>query len=252
MGRQKDLNKTRYSLIDSLRGLALVNMLAFHFLYDYFVMYGLQPYWPVHPYVVIWERFICVSFILISGISLNFSTHPYRRGIIINLFGLVITAVTAIVMPNQIIIFGILNLIGCSMIVTQALRRLLEKINPFAGAAASFLLFAFFYGVSRQYVGFFEVRLLELPNALYRTNYFAAFGIHNKKFFSTDYFPLFAWMFLFICGFFLWKAVCALHWERFFSIKIPVLNIIGKYTLWIYMIHQPVLIGICFLIFGYI
>ena len=244
------MSSTRYSLIDALRGFALVNMLAFHFLYDFFVVCGDNYSWALQPWVVVWERFICISFILISGISLNFSRHAYRRGLIVNACGLLITAVTAVVMPEQIIIFGILNLIGCSMILIQVLRKWLEKLNPFAGAAASFALFAFFYGVSNQYVGFFDVSLLELPDPFYRTNYFAAFGIHNSDFFSADYFPLFAWLFLFVCGFFLWRAVCMLRWERFFKIKIPALDFIGRYTLWIYLIHQPLLMGVCFLIFG--
>lgn len=244
------MTRERYRLIDALRGLALVNMLVFHLLYDIFMVYGVDARWAMYPGVVAWERFICISFILISGVSLNFSRHAYRRGLIVNACGLLITLVTALVMPDQIIIFGILNLIGCSMILTQAVRKWLEKLNPFAGAAAAFALFAFFFGVSNQYLGFFEVRLLELPDALYRTNYFAAFGIHNNEFFSTDYFPLFAWIFLFICGFFLWRAICALRWERFFKARIPVLDFIGKYTLWIYMIHQPLLMGICFCFFG--
>ena len=244
------MSKERYRLIDALRGLALVNMLVFHFLYDCFMVYGFDTRWALYPGVVVWERYICVSFIVISGISLNFSRHAYRRGLIVNACGLLITLVTALVMPEQIIIFGILNLIGCSMILTQAARKLLDKVNPFAGAAVSFILFAFFYGVSEQYLGFFNLRLLELPDSLYRANYFAAFGIHNNDFFSTDYFPLFAWFFLFVFGFFLWRVFCALRWEKVFKINIPVLGFIGKYTLWIYMIHQPVLMGICFLIFG--
>ena len=244
------MSKERYRLIDALRGLALVNMLVFHFLYDCFMVYGFDTRWALYPGVVVWERYICVSFIVISGISLNFSRHAYRRGLIVNACGLLITLVTALVMPEQIIIFGILNLIGCSMILTQAARKLLDKVNPFVGAAVSFILFAFFFGVSEQYLGFFNLRLLELPDSLYRANYFAAFGIHNNDFFSTDYFPLFAWFFLFVFGFFLWRVFCALRWEKVFKINIPVLGFIGKYTLWIYMIHQPVLMGICFLIFG--
>ena len=125
------MSKERYRLIDALRGLALVNMLVFHFLYDCFMVYGFDTRWALYPGVVVWERYICVSFIVISGISLNFSRHAYRRGLIVNACGLLITLVTALVMPEQIIIFGILNLIGCSMILTQAARKLLDKVNPF-------------------------------------------------------------------------------------------------------------------------
>ncbi len=164
------MSKERYRLIDALRGLALVNMLVFHFLYDCFMVYGFDTRWALYPGVVVWERYICVSFIVISGISLNFSRHAYRRGLIVNACGLLITLVTALVMPEQIIIFGILNLIGCSMILTQAARKLLDKVNPFVGAAVSFILFAFFYGFSEQYLGFFNLHLLELPDSLYRAN----------------------------------------------------------------------------------
>ena len=34
---------------------------------------------------ILWERFICVSFIIISGVSFNFSNHTVRNGIIVSL-----------------------------------------------------------------------------------------------------------------------------------------------------------------------
>lgn len=241
----------RYRLIDALRGFSLLNMLAFHFLYDVYVIYGIDTYWPYYPGVVAWERYICISFILISGISLNFSRHAYRRGLIINACGVLITLVTAIAMPDQIILFGILTCIGCAMLLTQAARRRLEKCNPFAGAAASFLLFAFFYGLPNGWLGFFNMPLIRVPDALYVWRPLALLGLPDRAFYSSDYFPLVPWVFLFVCGFFLWRALCALRADRFFRRGVPVLDTIGRYTLWVYMLHQPVLMGICFLIFGY-
>ena len=38
--------KKRYDLIDALRGLALINMVLYHFSYDIFVIYGQNPDWP--------------------------------------------------------------------------------------------------------------------------------------------------------------------------------------------------------------
>ena len=249
MGRHGNL-RGRYSLIDALRGLALLNMLAFHFLYDVFVVYGGSFEWTQLPWVIVWERYICFSFILISGVSLNFSNHAIKRGLIVNACGLLITLVTAIAVPSQIIIFGILNLIGCAMLLDRPLKKLAEKLDPFLGASVSLALFAFFYGLPMRYVGFFGIPLIRLPDALYCFPPLAVIGLPDKGFFSTDYFPLVPWLFLFVCGFFIWRCIVKAGAEQFFGRRVPVLDFIGKYTLWIYMIHQPVLMGICFLIFG--
>lgn len=250
MGRQDSLKGDRYRLIDALRGLAMVNMLAFHFCYDVIAVYGSDMSWAFSPAVVAWERFICVTFLLVSGISLNFSHHPYRRGIIINACGLLITAVTLLFIPGQTIIFGVLNLIGCAMIITGALSRVFDKIDPFLGVAVSFLLFAVFYGMPSGFLGFFDITVFELPEAMYTIPPLTILGLPVEGFFSTDYFPLVPWLFLYFCGFFFWRVVLRLRAERFFLIKIPVLDFIGRHTLLIYMLHQPVLMGICFLIFG--
>ena len=220
MGRREALRGERYRLIDTLRGLALVNMVAFHLCYDIFMIYGQDPEWAFRPATVAWERYICVSFILISGISLNFSKHAYRRGLIVSACGLIITLVTAIAMPEEIILFGVLTCIGACMLITQAVRRLLEKCDPFAGAAAFLALFAFTYGVPRGYLGFFNAELIALPKQLY---FFRPLALFEK-----------------------------LGWERAFLRGVPVLDWFGRYSLWIYMIHQPLLMGVCFLIFGWI
>lgn len=242
--------KVRYRLIDSLRGFALLHMVAFHFCYDVFVIYEGQYGWPRLPGVVVWERFICMSFILVSGMSLRFSRHPYRRALIINACGLLITAVTAIAVPDEAIWFGVLNGIGCCMLITQALRRWLETCNPFAGAAVSFLLFAFFYGLPSRTLGFFGLELVRLPDALYSFRPLAILGLPDAGFVSSDYFPVLPWLFWFVCGFFVWRIVMRLRAERFFVRGLPGLNFLGKYSLYIYMIHQPLLMGVCFLING--
>ena len=49
------------------------------------------------------DSFICVSFIIISGVSFNFSNHTVRNGIIVSLCGFVVTTVTAIAIPLSLI-----------------------------------------------------------------------------------------------------------------------------------------------------
>lgn len=250
MERHHAVTGERYRLIDTLRGIALVNMAAFHFCYDYFVIYGNDVKWAARPASVVWERLICCTFILLSGVSLNFSRHACRRGLIVSVCGLAVTLVTLIAMPEELILFGVLTCIGLCMLLTQALRRLLERCHPFAGAAACFLLFGFFYGLPRGFLGFFDTALVMLPEQLYCFRPLALLGLPDADFVSSDYFPLLPWLFLFVCGFFVWRAVIRLHGERFFLRGVPGLNWLGKYSLWIYMAHQPVLMGLCVLLFG--
>ena len=246
----KTKTKTRYSLIDALRGFALANMLVYHFMYDVNVIFGFEPKWFTLPGVIAWGRFICFSFILIAGISLNFSRRSYLRGIIVNACGLLLTLVTVIVIPQQAIWFGVLNLIGCSLLIGQLCRPLLEKINPYLGAAVSILLFAFTYKFPVRRLGFFEIKLVQLPGELYFTDWLSPFGFPSDTFFSSDYFPLIPWLFLFLCGFFIWRAILALRLDRFFLLKIPVLDQLGRYSLWIYLAHQPLLFAVCALLFN--
>ena len=141
------VSSDRYNLIDAIRALAIISMVTFHLCYDIFVVYGVDGGFPYYPGVIVWERSICSTFIFVSGISLNFSRHAVRRGIIVNLCGLIISLVMLIFMPSQQIWFGVLNLIGCSMLITYALRKPLGHIPPLVGMLVSFLLFSFLYGV---------------------------------------------------------------------------------------------------------
>lgn len=246
--KQNDLS-TRYNLIDAVRGVAIINMIAYHLCYDIFEVFGVHEGWYLTTGATIWERFICCTFILVSGVSLNFSKHPYRRGLIINLCGFAITAITLIFMPSQVIWFGILNLIGCAIIITAALKPLFEKLPPITGAVGSLLLFAFSYGVPRQFLGLFNLRLITLPEALYQFSFLSFLGFKSADFYSSDYFPLLPWLFLFFAGFFLWKIFERTRAAEFFRPRIPILSFIGRHSLLIYLVHQPVLYGICYIVF---
>ena len=243
--------KQRYSLLDAIRGLAVINMIAFHLLYDIFCVFGVWPGFPLSSPVVIWERFICCTFIIVSGIAINFSRHGYRRGIIVSLCGIVITVITLIFMPEESIFYGVLTFIGAAMLVTFALRNLLGKIKPIIGAVVFFVLFALSYGIPSRYIGFFSIPTITLPNTMYQYRWLAFFGFPDGGFCSSDYFPFIPWIFLFIFGFYLWRVFEQRGWDRFFTKKIPVLDFIGRHSLIIYMIHQPILYGICYIIFNY-
>ena len=239
----------RYSLIDAIRAFAIINMILFHLCYDIFVVFGVWKKFPFAVPAIIWERCICFTFIIVSGISMNYSHHGYRRGIIVNLCGLLITAVTLWMTPDQPIWFGILNFLGCAMIITFALRRPLCRMEPLLGMIIFFLLFAFFYRIPQRSLGFFSIPLIRLPDALYESVWLVPLGFMPKGFFSADYFPFLKWIFLYLFGYQLWRFIEQKGLDRLFYRRIPVLDFIGRHSLIIYMAHQPLLYGICYLFF---
>ena len=243
---QKSLSapSVRYHLIDALRGFALVNMVIFHLMYDIFNIFSADTGWNSEPLTIIWERFICCSFIILSGVSFNFSHRPFKRGIILNACGFLITVVTVLVIPSQAVWFGILNFLGCAMMLAYPLKEYLEKIKPVVGAVCSLLLFALLYGVPDGYVGFFGIELFSLPEFLYGIKALAFIGFPSADFHSTDYFPIIPWIFLFIFGYFAWRAIKNCNADRFFKRRIPFFDFIGRHTLIIYILHQPIIMGI--------
>lgn len=251
MQKSASASSVRYHLIDVLRGFALVNMVAFHLIYDIFNIFSAETSWNSEPLTIIWERFICCSFIILSGVSFNFSHHPFKRGIMLNAFGFLITIVTVLFIPSQAVWFGILNFLGCAMMLAYPLKTYLENINPAVGALCSLLLFAFLYCVPSGYVGFFDVELLKLPEFLYSIKALSFIGFPSADFHSTDYFPIIPWFFLFLSGYFVWRIIKNCNADRFFKFKIPFLDFVGSHTLIIYILHQPIIIGVGYALSGF-
>lgn len=76
------------------------------------------------------------------------------------------------------------------MILTGALRRMLEKIPYRIGAVICFLLFVILRPINGGYLNFGTGRLM-LPQELYCNGFSALLGLPNPGFFSTDYFSVF-------------------------------------------------------------
>ena len=93
-----------------------------------------------------------------------------------------------------------------------------------------------------------------LPDTLYRNNLTAYLGFPPRDFFSTDYFSLLPWFFLFLTGYFLFHIASKNNWnEKLFARgRFPLLNWIGRHSLIVYLLHQPVLYGLGILIFEFL
>ena len=96
------ISEERYSLIDGVRGIAIINMVVFHFLYDVFVVYEKAPSWYGLPTIHVWQQMICWTFIFISGFVWPWGMKGNLwRGLRFNLYGFVISIVTLIVIPSD-------------------------------------------------------------------------------------------------------------------------------------------------------
>ena len=92
------------------------------------------------------------------------------------------------------------------------------------------------------YIGLFKFKIWELPKSLYANILTAYFGFPNSDFNSSDYFPLFPWIFMFFIGYFLYQGVKEKNMLVCLTYpKIKAVEFLGKHTLPIYIIHQPVL-----------
>ena len=115
------------------------------------------------------------------------------------------------------------------------------------GALISLLLYAVSYDLQKGCVGFFGLDIVKLPDFLYLCKYLAFLGFPSSDFVSADYFPILPWIFLFMAGFYLWNFIAQKNLAKYFEFKIPLFDKIGKYSLWIYLAHQPVIMGVLML-----
>ena len=246
--------KQRYFWIDNIRAIAMVSMIVFHAVWDLVYLYGMDWEWYGSDLAFLWQQSICWTFILLSGFCWSFSRNPLKQGLIVSAGGLIVTVVTLIFSYESRVIFGVLNLIGASALLLIPLSKYLDKIPTFTGSCLMFLMFGFTYGINDRHLGFFGLKLFELPLNLYKNLFTAFWGFPEIGFYSSDYFALLPWMFLYFAGYFLygmWKegqipdAACL-------NQKIPVLTWMGKNSLLIYMIHQPVIYGIFKIIFWWL
>ena len=225
--------------LDAFRGLCVLGMVIVHLVFDLVYLYRLveweYPVW--FSFVMNWGG---VLFLLISGICVTLGHRGIRRGVTVLLCGFVCTLVTwgmyLLKMAGQeiIIYFGVLHCLGCCMLLWPVFRKLPNAAVALLGAAmaaAGILL--------RGTV--FDTGMWLIP-----------LGFQPEGFLSSDYFPLLPNL-----GFFLLGAVLGRTVYRKRESLLPRVNpdalvprflrLCGKQSLWIYLLHQPVLSGIVWL-----
>lgn len=223
----------RIQMIDGLRGLAVVLMVFHHFFYDLVVFMGAPAALFSNPVFDFLHYIFAGLFILLSGVSSRFSRSNLKRGVKVFLIAMAITVVTTFLdMPIR---FGILHLLGFCMIFYGLTYKGFESLPAFVLPILCVLLLP----VSAWCVGHidFGVRFLWM------------FGWTYPEFYSSDYFPILPWVFVFLFGTWAGKYIKEGRLPNwFYDTPFPVFSAIGRKALLIYIVHQPVLYGLTMLL----
>ena len=234
--------------IDALRGLAIVEMVCYHFTWDLAYFGLIQANLLAGPWQV-FARTIATTFILVMGISLTLShtrasqragdsslfLKYLRRGGQIFGLGILITIATYFFIGRGFVIFGILHLLGLSIILAY----------PFLGRSRWLSLAV---GLAAIGVGIYLNRLVvSYP-------YLIWLGVKQSGTYMVDYYPLLPWFGVALLGVFAGYSLYPAATRRFnlpdWSQVGPVrgLRFLGRHSLLIYMVHQPILIGLLILL----
>lgn len=218
----------RIGEIDFARGLAIILMMIFHFIVDLRDFYGynleyLQGFWYIE------GKLSAILFILLCGISSTLSQNSVRHGIIVLTWGMVLTVITYAYNANFYIRFGILHFLGISLLFTNLMRRLttvwlilLTMLSIFIGLI-------------------FSGRFTDCP-------YLFPLGLQTNTFASLDFYPLFPWFGIFLIGMATGKRFYP-HKKSLHSLHPPkVIAWLGQHSLAIYLVHQPILLALLYVI----
>lgn len=238
---------SRFWELDFFRGLAVVMMVLYHFLYDLDYFGG----YPLNVRSGLWLYFAeatAATFIVLVGASLTISAlrakkggaseelylRFFKRGLKIFSLGLVVTMTTYLLIGRGFIIFGVLHFIGVSIALAYPFLRL-RTFNLFAGSIF-ILIGVYLQGLT-----------LNFPWLLW-------LGFVPYNFYTLDYFPIFPWFGLVLIGIFLGNRFYQ-DGKRGFRLPdlsgyfiVDLLGTLGRNSLVIYLVHQPVIVATLFLV----
>lgn len=242
----------RFWEVDFLRGIAVILMIIYHFFFD-------LDYLRIHeidvtdglPLIV--ARTTVALFLLLVGLSVSLSHSRARilgqesrffkqlavRSAWIMTLALSITLVTYLAVGKGFIVFGVLHLIGLSLLL----------VYPFIGHHRLAFLFGLLFIMPGIY---FNEISVDHPWLLWA-------GLAPEGFYSLDYVPLFPWFGVVLVGMALgdmlypnYKRRIALpdiSCNRLCNRLMRFFSILSRNSLAIYLVHQPLILILLLLFF---
>ncbi len=219
--------------IDAFRGFAIVLMIIFHFLFDLEFLKIMHINFEDLS-ILLLQRVVGTMFLLLVGISLVLSQKKNKEGYVRHLkralklgaVALLITIATWAAVPSEFVKFGIIHCIALSTLIAPLFFRF-----KWTGLALGVILIV--AGISTNYTD---------------SEYLFWLGWITHTYTALDHYPLIPWFGVVLIGMFLGNVLPELKVKNRVAGSLAYL---GRNSLAIYLIHQPLIISLM-LLFIYI
>lgn len=234
MGSNQATQRRRIAFFDMLRGFTIISMVLFHAAYDAAYIYGFDmPWFQGTLFQDIWRASISWAFLALAGWMTSCSRNNLKRAAVYGSAALVVWAATTVAALDTPVSFGILFCMAASTAIYAVLNPLLKRLHPAIPCAVALILF---------------LLTLDVPHRLYQVEGLAWLGFPDAGFTSGDYYPIVPFTFMYLAGAYASQLFSRIRPEGYpawmYVDAVPALSRIGKLSLPIYLIHQPLLIVI--------
>ncbi len=232
----------RLPALDALRGGALVAMFAYHLTWDFAHFGIIDAAAPYAPAMRLFSHAIASAFLFIAGAALVLASRPFRARAYLRRLALIagaaalVTLASAYFSPDAIITFGILHCIAAASVLALPFLFLRWPAAAlaaiFAAALPQFVASAAFDGRALDWLGLYA---------------------HEPR--AMDFRPLLPWAAPLLAGVAAFRSPLAPRMEtalarmRGTGAPARVLRWMGRHSLAVYLVHQPVFIA---LLTGYV
>lgn len=191
----------------------------------------------LYPLQYVWGG---TPFLVIAGISATLGSHPVKRGIQVFTCGMLCTAATAgmylldFAGKGIVIYFGVLHCLGLCMLLWALFRKCPWFVLGILGVLLS-ALGLYFKTVTVPYPWLIPI------------------GLAPSGFFTSDYFPLLPNFGYFLIGAMVGKLLYKKKVSLFPKVRqtgpfVRFLCFCGRHSLMFYLLHQPILVGVIWLV----
>jgi uncharacterized membrane protein len=230
--------RVRFDRLDALRGLAIVWMAVFHFAFDlnYFGFihqnFHRDPLWTVQRTCIVTLFMFCVG----AGQAVASAEHQplarfWRRWVQIAGCAVLVSLGSWLMFPNSFISFGVLHGIAVMLVIARLTTS---------------------WGAWRWPLGLVAIMLPRLiSHRFFDSRWTNGVGLVTHLPVTEDYAPIFPWLGV------VWWGAAAASWllaHRRGMLTGPLarparpLAVLGRWSLTFYMVHQPVFIGLLWLV----